>query len=221
MRSTRRCFLPGGAGEENRRKRIGAIAGKKAIWRLAHENWLSKSDLPWNFVWLAVVFCMVFLLFTERKPKIFLAAVFVVCVGGMLWSYLLMQGRMVDRVTHPLYLAQILLAAGLWGTATSIAAPGINTRSTGRIHSVMTAAVCGVILLLCILRVPGMWQGVAREQTRRGNGKPDKRGRVCVLRKTCFDAVFRGCVFDGGVFGRRLCWTAINRSIMICWAAGW
>ena len=29
---------------------------KKAIWRLAHENWLSKSDLPWNFVWLAVVF---------------------------------------------------------------------------------------------------------------------------------------------------------------------
>lgn len=28
---------------------------KKAIWRLAHENWLSKSDLPWNVVWLAVV----------------------------------------------------------------------------------------------------------------------------------------------------------------------
>ena len=43
----------------------------------------------------------------------------------------------------------------------------VNTRSTGRIHSVMTAAVCGVILLLCILRVPGMWQGVAQEQTRR------------------------------------------------------
>lgn len=29
---------------------------KKAIWRLVHENWLSKSDLPWNFVWLAVFF---------------------------------------------------------------------------------------------------------------------------------------------------------------------
>ena len=29
---------------------------KKAIWRLVHENWLSKSDLPWNFVWLAVDF---------------------------------------------------------------------------------------------------------------------------------------------------------------------
>ena len=140
---------------------------KKAIWRLVHENWLSKSDLPWNFVWLAVVFAWCSCCLQKGNRRYFWQPVFVVCVGGMLWSYLLMQGRMVDRVTHPLYLAQILLAAGLWGTATSTAAPGINTRSTGRIHSVMTAAVCGVILLLCILRVPGMWQGVAQEQTRR------------------------------------------------------
>ena len=140
---------------------------KKAIWRLVHENWLSKNDLPWNFVWLAVVFVWCSCCLQKEKRRYFWQPVFVVCVGGMLWSYLLMQGRMVDRVTHPLYLAQILLAAGLWGTAPSTAAPGINTRSTGRIHTVMTAAVCGVILLLCILRVPGMWQGVVREQTRR------------------------------------------------------
>ena len=140
---------------------------KKAIWRLVHENWLSKSDLPWNFVWLAVVFAWCSCCLQKGNRRYFWQPVFVVCVGGMLWSYLLMQGRMVDRVTHPLYLAQILLAAGLWGTAPSTAAPDINTRSTGRIHSVMTAAVCGVILLLCILRVPGMWQGVAQEQTRR------------------------------------------------------
>lgn len=173
---------------------------KKAIWRLVHENWLSKSDLPWNFVWLAVVFAWCSCCLQKGNRRYFRQPVFVVCVGGMLWSYLLMQGRMVDRVTHPLYLAQILLAAGLWGTAGNRqlkmrtaekcdavghtdAATGaaivcsdvenadvshnVNTRSTGRIHSVMTAAVCGVILLLCILRVPGMWQGVAREQTRR------------------------------------------------------
>lgn len=146
------------------------------------------------------LFCMVFLLFTERKPKIFLAAGFVVCVGGMLWIYLLMQGRMVDRVTHPLYLAQILLAAGLWGTATSTAAPRINTRSTGRIHTVMTAAVCGVILLLCILRVPGMWQGVAQEQTRRETVNQTNED-VFAYCKNMLRRCFRGCVFDGGVFG--------------------
>ena len=173
---------------------------KKAIWRLVHENWLSKSDLPWNFVWLAVVFAWCSCCLQKEKRRYFWQPVFVVCVGGMLWSYLLMQGRMVDRVTHPLYLAQILLAAGLWGTAGNRqlkmrtaekcdavghtdAATGaaivcsdaenadvshnVNTRSAGRIHTVMTAAVCGVILLLCILRVPGMWQGVAREQTHR------------------------------------------------------
>ena len=173
---------------------------KKAIWRLAHENWLSKSDLPWNFVWLAVVFAWCSCCLQKGNRRYFWQPVFVVCVGGMLWSYLLMQGRMVDRVTHPLYLAQILLAAGLWGTAgnrqlkmrtaekcdavghtdaatgaaivcsdveNSDVSHNVNTRSTGRIHTVMTAAVCGVILLLCILRVPAMWQSVAQEQTRR------------------------------------------------------
>lgn len=177
---------------------------KKAIWRLAHENWLSKNDLPWNFVWLAVVFVWCFCCLQKGNRKFFWQPVFVTCVGGMLWIYLLMQGRMVDRVTHPLYLAQILLAAGLWGTAgnrqremrtaekcdavgptgavagaemgAAIVCPdaenadvsrNINTRCTERIHTAMTAAVCGAILLLCIFRVPGMWQGVAQEQTHR------------------------------------------------------
>ena len=140
---------------------------KKAIWRLAHENWLSKNDLPWNFVFLTVVFVWCFCCLQKGNRKFFWQPVFVACVGGMLWIYLLMQGRMVDRVTHPLYLAQILLAAGLWGTATSTAAPGVNTRSTGRIHTAITAAVCGAILLLCVFLVPGMWQGVVQEQIHR------------------------------------------------------
>ena len=140
---------------------------KKAIWRLAHENWLSKNDLPWNFVWLAVVFAWCSCCLQKGNRRYFRQPVFVACVGGMLWIYLLMQGRMVDRVTHPLYLAQILLEAGLWGTATSTAVPGANTRSTGRIHTAITAAVCGAILLLCIFRVPGMWQSAVQEQIRR------------------------------------------------------
>lgn len=171
---------------------------KKAIWRLAHENWLSKNDLPWNFVFLTVVFVWCFCCLQKGNRKFFWQPVFVACVGGMLWIYLLMQGRMVDRVTHPLYLAQILLAAGLWGTAgnrqremrtaekcdavgpTGAAAGvarhvcsdadvsrNVNMRSTGRIHTAITAAVCGAILLLCVFQVPGMWQGVAQEQIHR------------------------------------------------------
>lgn len=140
---------------------------------------------------------------------------------------------MVDRVTHPLYLAQILLAAGLWGTAgnrqlemraaekcdavghtdaatgaaivcsdveNSDVSRNVNTRSTGRIHTVMTAAVCGVILLLCILRVPGMWQGVAQEQTRRETVNQTNED-VFAYCKNMLRRCFRGCVFDGGVFG--------------------
>mgnify|MGYP001101085677 CR=1 FL=1 len=66
---------------------------KKAIWRLVHENWLSKSDLPWNFVWLAVVFAWCSCCLQKEKRRYFWQPVFVVCVGGMLWSYLLMHVR--------------------------------------------------------------------------------------------------------------------------------
>ena len=156
---------------------------KKAIWRLAHENWLSKNDLPWNFVFLAVVFVWCSCCLQKGNRRYFWQPVFVTCVGGMLWIYLLMQGRMVDRVTHPLYLAQILLATGLWGTATSTAAPGANMRSTGRIHTAMTAAVCGAILLLCIFQVPGMWQGVAQEQIHRETVNRTNKGTFAYCKK--------------------------------------
>lgn len=178
---------------------------KTALWRLTHENWLSKNDLPWNVVWLAAVLLWCVCCLQKGNRKEFWQPLCIVCVGGALWLYLLMQGRMVDRVTHPLYLAQILLTTGLWGAAwnrqwemCARAAGGkstmpdsdtaigsgdmesvatvcqgadvsrnVKTRSTERFYTVVTAAVCGAVLLLCIIRIPGMWQRIAQEQTRR------------------------------------------------------
>lgn len=64
------------------------------------------SGLAWGFC-CAFFFCM-----KRRFGRLWQPLLGGAC-GTALWLYLLLQGRMVERVTHPLYLAQILLFAGM------------------------------------------------------------------------------------------------------------
>lgn len=99
----------GGQGQADRKQEISV-----AVWRLVHENWFGTGDMPFNLIWIGlglfvcVSYCRKGSFYKLWRP--FLAG----AMGAFLWLYLLVQGRMVERVTHPLYLAQILLFAGLW-----------------------------------------------------------------------------------------------------------
>lgn len=84
-----------------------------AVWRLAHENWFGKGDVPFNLLWLGMgILLCAFFCMERRFGRIWQPLLGGAC-GTALWLYLLLQGRMVERVTHPLYLAQILLFAGM------------------------------------------------------------------------------------------------------------
>lgn len=84
-----------------------------AVWRLAHENWFGKGDAPFNLLWLGMgLLLCVFFCMKKRFGRLWQPLLGGAC-GTALWLYLLLQGRMVERVTHPLYLAQILLFAGM------------------------------------------------------------------------------------------------------------
>ncbi len=84
-----------------------------AVWRLAHENWFGKGDVPFNLLWLGMgILLCIFFCMKRRFGRIWQPLLGGAC-GTALWLYLLLQGRMVERVTHPLYLAQILLFAGM------------------------------------------------------------------------------------------------------------
>ena len=100
----------GSAGQE-------ASAGQGlsvAVWRLLHENWFGKGDAPLNLIWIGMGLAVCVLSCKKgRLWKLWQPLLAGAC-GAFLWLYLLLQGRMVERVTHPLYLAQILLFAGLW-----------------------------------------------------------------------------------------------------------
>lgn len=85
-----------------------------AVWRLLHENWFGKGDAPLNLIWIGMGLAVCVLSCKKgRLWKLWQPLLAGAC-GAFLWLYLLLQGRMVERVTHPLYLAQILLFAGLW-----------------------------------------------------------------------------------------------------------
>lgn len=84
-----------------------------AVWRLAHENWFGKGDVPFNLLWLGMgLLLCAFFCMKKRFGRLWQPLLSGAC-GAALWLYLLIQGRMVERVTHPLYLAQLLLFAGM------------------------------------------------------------------------------------------------------------
>ena len=133
-----------------------------AVWRLVHENWLGKGDAPFNLLWLGtgLLLCIFFC----RKGSF--AKLWQPLLGGAcaaaLWLYLLLQGRMVERVTHPLYLAQILLFAGIL-LAEHHASGKEGTDQRG--WSVRLAAgVCVVTGLVCL---PGTVSAIETEAGRR------------------------------------------------------
>lgn len=145
-----------------------------AVWRLLHENWFGKGDAPFNLIWfgmglaLCILFCQ-----RGRIGKLWQPLLGGAC-GAVLWLYLLLQGRMVDRVTHPLYLAQILLFAGLWlaerreeeaqETAEKEADNGRKPCTAAGRASALTAGLCVIAGLVFL---PGTISQIAAESERR------------------------------------------------------
>lgn len=134
-----------------------------AVWRLAHENWFGKGDAPFNLLWLGMgLLLCVFFCMKRRFGRIWQPLLGGAC-GTALWLYLLLQGRMVERVTHPLYLAQILLFAGmLFAESRAADAEG---RQNAEVWSLgLAAGMCALTGLACL---PGAVSRIEAEAGRR------------------------------------------------------
>lgn len=85
----------------------------EGLWDLCRGHWLSGEDAPYNIVlWLCGILALALGI---RKGHRYLLWQVPLCfgAGSVLWMFLLLRGRPVDRVLHPLYLGQILVFAGL------------------------------------------------------------------------------------------------------------
>ena len=134
-----------------------------AVWRLAHENWFGKGDAPFNLLWLGMgLLLCAFFCMERRFGRIWQPLLGGAC-GTALWLYLLLQGRMVERVTHPLYLAQILLFVGML-FAESRAADAEGRQNAEVLSLGLAAGICALTGLACL---PGAVSGIEAEAGRR------------------------------------------------------
>ena len=134
-----------------------------AVWRLAHENWFGKGDVPFNLLWLGMgLLLCAFFCMKRRFGRIWQPLLGGAC-GTALWLYLLLQGRMVERVTHPLYLAQILLFAGML-FAESRAADAEGRQNAEVLSLGLAAGICALTGLACL---PGAVSRIEAEAARR------------------------------------------------------
>lgn len=134
-----------------------------AVWRLAHENWFGKGDAPFNLLWLGMgLLLCVFFCMKRRFGRLWQPLLGGAC-GAALWLYLLLQGRMVERVTHPLYLAQILLFAGML-FAESRAADAEGRQNAEVLSLGLAAGMCALTGLACL---PGAVSRIEAEAGRR------------------------------------------------------
>ena len=134
-----------------------------AVWRLAHENWFGKGDAPFNLLWLGMgLLLCIFFCMKRRFGRIWQPLLGGAC-GAALWLFLLLQGRMVERVTHPLYLAQILLFAGML-FAESRAADAEGRQNAEVLSLGLAAGMCALTGLACL---PGAVSGIEAEAGRR------------------------------------------------------
>lgn len=134
-----------------------------AVWRLAYENWFGKGDAPFNLLWLGMgLLLCIFFCMKRRFGRIWQPLLGGAC-GTALWLYLLLQGRMVERVTHPLYLAQILLFAGmLFAESRAADAEG---RQNAEVWSLgLAAGMCALAGIACL---PGAVSRIEAEAGRR------------------------------------------------------
>lgn len=136
-----------------------------AVWRLAHENWFGKGDVPFNLLWLGMgLLLCAFFCMKRRFGRLWQPLLGGAC-GAALWLFLLLQGRMVERVTHPLYLAQILLFAGmLFAESRAADAAKLRAADAEAWSLGLAAGMCAITGLACL---PGAVSRIEAEAGRR------------------------------------------------------
>ena len=90
-----------------------SVANVKKVIEYAIRRIVRNIDLPYAIILfgLYIILCMLFLL-TKRYSGL-LVLVYIVALRVACWSYLYLQNRFPERVTHGLYLVEILLLLGI------------------------------------------------------------------------------------------------------------
>lgn len=154
----------------------GAIFKEKLL--LYRYRSFHGGDAPYNLLVIlgygVNVISMILLLWRDVR-KLLAAAVqllLLALVRSALWMFILMRGRDPERITHPLYLVEFCLLAGLflWHIWREIpvsgkTAPGAVFSANRRGgFAAAQSLLCSVAAVLFLLSVRGLWKGLPAVQ---------------------------------------------------------
>ncbi len=143
---------------ERRKEQVSIAETLKQAFANYVYRTLHRADFPWN-LFVIILYIMVFAYTMGNRHLRFiweLACLAVVRTG--LWMFVFYRGRVLERITHPLYLMEftILIAFLL-----------VECKNTGKVFSYLKAGITGVLLALCLFLIQGSVEKSMEEYVRK------------------------------------------------------
>lgn len=145
------------AGELKNQWRGPAETLKQALtdyrYRIFHE-----TDYPWNLLAIGLYFAVLIVAVWNRHFRYILELLLLGTVRTGLWMFILYRGRSPERITHSLYLVEIVVLLGmlLW-----------EGRRGNRLPFWTKICVTGLLLLFGLAGIQRSWQKTETEYLRR------------------------------------------------------
>ena len=132
---------------------------RNLIWEMIHNTFSGKHG-PYNYLVLLSFVLVLGLAFVQKRKDYLWKLGFIIVMRSVCWSYLIWSARVVDRVAHPLYLAEFLLLL-------AVLVSELYERPLWNVEKYYRRAVAFAFLLYVLLAFPVSFQSVKDEVRQR------------------------------------------------------
>lgn len=140
--------------------------GKEALWNY-RQRLFGTEEAPLNRIVILAYAAVVVVLLAGRRAGYLWQPLLLLLARNVSWFYIEYRGRVVSRITIPLYLMELLLLAGMLLQHCSAQADGQQAAERSAVLRYGRLAAALVLLLWSVLLIPAQMERVAAEAERR------------------------------------------------------
>lgn len=146
-------------GERARHQGSWPTRIRAGIWEMGYRT-LTGQDAPYNYFVLAAYAAVIGVAVVCRDKSYIWKLLLLGMARVIPWMYLILAGRVVERIAHPLYLIEFLCLMGLIGES-------LRDRPLWNPQRLYRRVVFALLFLLMVVTGIGRFQAVKAEQKRR------------------------------------------------------
>ncbi len=132
---------------------------KESIKTYFYMAFLEKDKLPWNQVLILAYILVLLLALSGRQYSFLWKLPFLACVRSVLWLYIIYHHRYPPRITHSLYIVELLVLCGMMLELRKEVQKSDGSKAVSRILAEVPFA------MICILSVLYLSSGIKYVQT--------------------------------------------------------